>query len=286
VNQAQSSLVTHCGARVVSREELDRIDAPPPTRTWFPVRHSAVIDTVGRTLEQAGFRVNRVRHAVTRGDARMFATMDLSDALADGVTLAVGIRNSTDKSLPLGFCAGSRVFVCDNLAFRSELLVRRKHTRFGQERFEGEIASAVRSLEQFRAAESLRIARMRSIAIGDELAESLILRGQLAGIISPRVLPKVVTGWREPEFEEFRPRTLWSLFNAFTSALAPRLRSNPQQFATLTMRVSELLHPVPGTDGAFALPPRAGAGHDDAVMDREREAAGASPLRAVELSRQ
>jgi len=41
-----TTLVTHCGAREVSREELDRIEAPPPTQTWFPVRHSTVVESV------------------------------------------------------------------------------------------------------------------------------------------------------------------------------------------------------------------------------------------------
>src|SRR6202022_4046804 len=37
---AKSTLIAHCGARIVSRQELDTIDAPAPTKTWFPVRHS------------------------------------------------------------------------------------------------------------------------------------------------------------------------------------------------------------------------------------------------------
>ena len=110
-----------------------------------------------RSLHGAGFEIRRLRFAVARRDARMFATMDLETSLARGVSLAVGIRNSTDKSLPLGFCAGSRVFVCDNLAFRSELLVHRKHTRFGEERFQEEICEAVTALDQFRVAEAARI---------------------------------------------------------------------------------------------------------------------------------
>lgn len=44
--------------------------------------------------------------------------------------------------------AAALVFVCYNLAFRSELLVRRKHTRFGHTRFVEAIAQAVGTLEQ------------------------------------------------------------------------------------------------------------------------------------------
>src|SRR5205823_2581486 len=132
---ATSSLITHCGARQVERADLDKIEAPPATGTWFPVKHATVIDTVSQALTAAGFEIKAAKYALSRGDARLFSTMDLGTSLGSGVNLAVGVRNSTDKSLPLGFIAGSRVFVCDNLAFRSELLVRRKHTRFGQERF-------------------------------------------------------------------------------------------------------------------------------------------------------
>src|SRR4051794_40060146 len=128
---ATSALVTHCGARQVERPELDRIEPPPATASWFPVKHATVIDTVGGALTGAGFEIRAAKYALSRGDARLFATMDLATPLSTGVSLAVGVRNSVDKSLPLGFVAGSRVFVCDNLAFRSELLVRRKHTRNG-----------------------------------------------------------------------------------------------------------------------------------------------------------
>jgi hypothetical protein len=29
-------------------------------------------------------------------------------------------------------------------------------------------------------------------------------------------LPKIIEAWEEPRHDEFRPRTAWSLFNAFT----------------------------------------------------------------------
>jgi hypothetical protein len=244
-----SSLVTHCGARAVSREDLERVEAPPATGTWFPIKHSAVADAVSASLAAAGFEVRSTKFALSRGDARMFATMDLAAPMGSGVNLAVGVRNSTDKSFPLGFCAGARVFVCDNLAFRSELLVKRKHTRFGRDRFEEAICQAVRSLGQFKEQEANRILRLQHTALGDEAAESWILRGYEKGVVSHLLLPRVLKEWRQPSFEDFRPRTLWSLFNAFTAALGERQKSNPQQFAALTIRLAHLLDPDGGGNG-------------------------------------
>jgi hypothetical protein len=236
-----SHLVTHCGARVVTREELDRVEAPPPSETWFPVKHSLVIDTVRESLQASGFQVERSQFALSRNDARLFATMDLASPLAAGVQLAVGIRNSTDKSLPLGFVAGARVFVCDNMAFRSELLVTRKHTRNGATRFQEAICQATQSLVQFREVESQRIRRYQHLELTDVKADSVLLRAYEQDVVSHRLLPQVIKEWRTPSFEEFGVRTAWSLLNAFTSVLGGRLKTNPQQFAALTIRLQDLL---------------------------------------------
>src|SRR5208282_2491060 len=130
-----SNLVLHRGARPVTADELKEYRAPQPEGRWFPVAHSRVLETVTATLQDSGYEIRNTRLGLSREGARFFGTLDLGTSVASGVTLAVGVRNSVDKSFPLGFAAGSRVFVCDNLAFRSELLVRRKHTVNGERNF-------------------------------------------------------------------------------------------------------------------------------------------------------
>lgn len=109
---ASTALCLHRGAQEVSRDVLATHDAPPPTESWFPLKHSQVLDKVGTTLEASGYRVTRERLALGRDGHRFFGVLDLDSPLVPGVSLAVGVRNSTDKSFPLGFCAGNRVFVC------------------------------------------------------------------------------------------------------------------------------------------------------------------------------
>lgn len=236
-----SSLVAHKGARIVSLEELERIDAPPATETWFPVRHSQVLHTAIETLNESGFQVRRTQLALSRGNARFFGTIDLESPIATGVNLAVGIRNSMDKSLPIAFCAGTRVFVCDNLAFRSEIVVARKHTKFGQLRYHEAIAKAVGTLPQFQQKEHDRVIRFQQEAITEDRADALMLRSFDKGIVSYRQLPEVIDAWRKPAREEFAPRTLWSLEQCFTGTLAGLQKSNPQRFASLTIRLQDML---------------------------------------------
>lgn len=235
-----SQLVLHRGGRLVDRAELDHVELPPSTDTWFPLRHGHVLATVESTLGDAGFTVTRSQLALSRDDARFFGTLDLSTPIADGVTLTVGVRNSIDKTFPIGLCAGTRVFVCDNLAFSAEIYVAKKHTRFGGRRFQEGIAAAVGSLHQYQEVEAGRIAAFQGRELTEMEAAAYLLHAFEQNVLTTRSLPIAIREWRTPELASFEPRTKWSLFNAFTSALKDR-QANPAQFAALTMRVYRLL---------------------------------------------
>lgn len=178
-----STLMNHRGAREVLRTELATIEAPPPTKTWFPIAHRAVLDSVWATLEGAGFQIRQSRLSLAHGNARFFGTLDLATPVSDGVTLAVGIRNSTDQSFPIGFCCGQRVFVCDNLAFTSEIVVSKKHTRFGQERDLEGLSRAVATLDQYRESAACWIGQLQRYDLSEDAANSYLLQAYEQGII-------------------------------------------------------------------------------------------------------
>jgi hypothetical protein len=238
------SLILHRGAREVPRTDLALIPTPPPERRWHPVGHEEVADTVRELMLGAGFGIKRETYALSQDNARMFATLDLNVAIAQQVTLTVGLRNSIDQTFPLGFCAGHRVFVCDNLCFSAELMVARKHTQFGRDRYREDIATSIAKLNEFRFAEFQRIHRMQEMALTEPEAESLVLRAMNdRKIISHRIVPRLLDAWRNPLEPEFQPRTAWSLFNAFTLAMKDRAKTNPQMFAAQTMRLQALFNP-------------------------------------------
>ena len=246
-----STLVNHCGARQVNAAELATIEPPAPTRAWFPLAHRAVLDSVGDALQGAGFAICRSRLAVSHGGARFFGTLDLTMSIVEGVSLAVGIRNSNDQSFPIGFCCGQRVFVCDNLAFTSEIVVSKKHTRFGQERYLEGLARAVASLEQYRQSAAGWIEQMQARRLNDDRANSLLLQAYERKIIGLRLLPLVVDEWRRPTREEYQPRTAYSLFNCFTEVLGRERQSRfPAESALATMRLSKLLAPPQRSAGS------------------------------------
>jgi hypothetical protein len=253
---AQSNLCLHRGAVRVSKDELAHYQPPPATATWFPVSHAAVLDAAVTRLGEAGYAVKKMDLGVSPDGHRFFGTLDLDLTLVSGVSLAVGVRNSTDKTFPLGFCAGNRVFVCDNLAFRSELLVRRKHTRFGETRFGNAITQAVTSLKSFAEVEAERVQRMQHESVTDDRAHALILKAYLRELVSFRLLHEIVKQWEEPAYAEWGGKTLWRLCNAFTWAMADVAKRNPNEYASRTIRLNQMLSPF---GGSSAPAPTSGA---------------------------
>lgn len=240
----KGTLMLHVGAREVPKDYLQTVPVPAAEKRWVPIGHWTFVEAVTESLTAQGFVIKRERYGLSRGDARLFGVLDIGTDITEQVSLAVGVRSSLDQSFPLGFCAGQRVFVCDNLAFRSELMAKRKHTRKGMSMFQQDIAACVAKLPEFAQAERRRIACMQLTQITDERAESLILRCYERDILSHRLLPTVLNQWRRPDYQEFEPRTLWSLMNAATYALMDRAKTNPQVHARQTMALQALLAPI------------------------------------------
>lgn len=234
----------HAGGQDVTREELALIPAPKATETWYPVRHSEVLEAASKTLQDAGFVIAKERLSVAKDGARFFATLDLTTSIIEGISLAVGLRNSNDKSFPLGLCCGNRVFVCSNLAFTSEIVVSKRHTRYGSDRYVEGISKAVASLGQYQVAQAEWISGLRSRNLTRQEADSIILRSFEDDLIGSRQLPLLIDEWRKPEHDEFREPTAWSLWNAFTAVLGKTTQaSNPGKAASTTIRLQGLFNP-------------------------------------------
>jgi len=208
----------HCGAGSVSREEVLGVRTPKGTETWYPLSHRSLIQEVQSELKACGFRLDGERHALSHEGARYFGIFAISQPSQGqrDVGWVVGLRNSHDKTYPAGLVAGTRVFVCDNLAFNGEVRLSRKHTRHAFRDLRQLMARAVGQLgEKFRRLDE-RVVAYQHQPFGDREAHDFIVRSIDSRVITPTQVPEVLKEWREPSYDAFRPRTLWSLFNAYT----------------------------------------------------------------------
>ena len=152
---------------------------------------------------------------------RYFGILEVSprgDIVANGHGWVVGLRNSHDKTFPAGLVAGTRVFVCDNLAFSGLIQIRRKHTRFAVRDLRQLTARAVGQLGERLVGMEARIAAYRNMRLTDSRAHDLVIRTTDCRAITPSQIPEVLAHWRNSAHAEFEPRNGWSLFNSFTEA--------------------------------------------------------------------
>lgn len=241
-----AGMLLHCGAELVDRPTLNAVPTPRGTDTWYPLAHRALLEEVQTQLESAGFSIGRESHALSHEGRRYFGVMEVRQPGQGERDYAwvVGLRNSHDKTFPAGLVAGTSVFTCDNLAFSGEVKISRKHTRFAYRDLRNLTARAVGKLgDKFRGLDR-RIDAYRDASVADWAAHDLVIRAMDCGAITPSQVPDVVHEWREPSHREFRPRNLWSLFNAFTEVYKGQ---NPN----LTLNRSEALHGL--CDGVVGL---------------------------------
>jgi hypothetical protein len=238
---ATAVMTLHCGAREVTRDELAVVPCPQAEGRWKPVPHATVLDFAVKGLTDAGYGIKKLKLGLSRNDQRFWGTLVLESNIVHGVSLAVAVASSIDKSISLRWGYGHNVWVCDNGAWSMEKTIARKHTTNGVLRYQEAIVKAVTDLEQYRQVEEERIKRLAAWEIDDTKAESLLLRCYEAKILSPQTLPVALNQWRRPDYPDFEPRTAWSLYNAVTYALNDRQKRNPQAHAHATVRLGSVL---------------------------------------------
>lgn len=245
MNDSSSTLVVHCGARKVTREELMTIPIPEGTRTHQPLSHFEIVEVLEEALSFRYLKVTRDEYAVSADGMKMFGVMDLNTGF-DGGNFSIGLRNSNDKSMRLALTAGLRIFVCDNMAFSGDFTpLLHKHSRRLDLR--DSISIAVDRIQRGFEPLGRRVTEMRDFGLTDNDARLLIYRAFLERAVRgvPRNLMSAVhDNYFSPKYEDFRARSLWSLSNAFTSAFK---ELSPIKQFEVTARLGSFLNENPET---------------------------------------
>jgi len=231
VTQGGSTLYNHCGAGVVTLEQIAEIPAGEALGPRHkPVPHIDLVNGVKEAFTGRGYDVAAEVYSVTKNGARLFGVLDLAPreglALFDPseAGMAVGIRHSNDRAFALGVIAGQRLFVCDNLAFAGgSNILRKKHTVNLD--LTGEIDRGMNSaFQSYRALAALGD-KLKDTKLSDDDAKLLMYEISLqAGVISPSNLGQMHNWYFDPEvvatdvdkergFADVADRSAWSVYN-------------------------------------------------------------------------
>lgn len=216
-------LCLHAGGIEVAREQLSGLALPAATNSHVPIPHLDLVNMTVDRLAALGMSVLSEQHALSHENKRyfgMFALAGNDGCNADSdYQLVLGLRNSHDKTFPAGLSLGTRVFVCDNLAFNGEVKISRKHTRYIMRDLPRLATVAVGRIVESRECMAKRIEKYKNHELTDLQAHDLIVRSLDHQIVGATKIEKVVREWRKPAHQEFEPRNAWSLFNAFTETM-------------------------------------------------------------------
>jgi hypothetical protein len=243
---SESTLLSQTGK--LTRSELALVPTPAATATHKPIPHIEVVQAIVETLGFRQIAVHADEYAVSRDGMKMFGILELQSGF-EGCRFSIGIRNSHDKSMRLALTVGYRVLVCDNMAFHGDFEpVLAKHSKnlrlldtlsIGIDQMQRNFKPMVESVELWRTSQITDVTA--KLVIYEAFIESeLDIAKHLAGTVHDLYF--------NPKVEEFQPRTMWSLSNAFTSALkqldpVPQFRTTAKLGPFLHARtIPELLH--------------------------------------------
>ena len=211
------TLVVHRGGWEATKADLASVPVPDPTESYYPVPYVRFIEEVELHVPRFGLTVQSSAFALAREGGQMFGVLTcVNGKPATDYALAIGVRNSYDRSLSVGLTLGSRVFCCDNLAFSGEVTMHRKHTVNVFRDLPDLIYRMLSQVSSMRERSDGEIAAMKVRELQPATAHHLMVEAIRANVLPASRLPKVMEAWEEPAHAEFMPRTAWSLFNAFT----------------------------------------------------------------------
>jgi len=224
----ESGLLTHCGSQRCSMQQLLTIPEPEKTNSYTPLNHYDLAFNTQKIATDllTGFSFAGDNYALSTDGQKMFGVITYHKQDENDLKVAIGIRNSYDRSMSAGLVVGSAVLVCDNLMFAGDVKVMRKHQGpTMHEDLQDQIVMAIyKSQHQFtKLSEDAR--HMRDIPLSRmEKYEYLgVLTGE--GVLSPTQSTKAFKEVLEPAHEEFKSGSLWAAYNCATEAL----KSSPVQ---------------------------------------------------------
>ncbi len=254
------------GSGRVTMEEAFAIPVPEKTKTYQPVSNEELWKMLERTASLKGLQLGIPQMGITTGGQRLFGAVEITnqDHVDDEVRLMLGFRNSYNKSLSVGVCFGSKVFVCDNMCFtgyasENEDAVGQIHKRHSMDVFDGlqiRLEDAMSKFDVFKSYQENAFNRMKNIRLRDVQANDMIVKSVRAGAINAKDVMTVANEWvfqgRGPQNEaeelsgkwhkEFAPRNAWSLYNCFTEVHKGFQEKNPFEANIRSIKMNNFFH--------------------------------------------
>jgi hypothetical protein len=229
----------HAGAQPIDYSNLCSLVTPEGTATHSPLAHFRIVDMLRHSLGFYGHEISKEDFGISPDGARFFGLLALKSPYGD-YTDTVGLRNSHDKTFPIGVAFGSEVFVCDNLAFSAETVIKRKHTPNAWRDLHGLVGGIVEGLMVARDRQAKQIENYKTVELTDAATDHAVLEMYRQGVVTITRVPELLKEYAKPRHAEWGERKAWTLFNATTQILEGRVAEDP----SITTRLHKIIDGV------------------------------------------
>jgi len=220
----------HCGAEVISRDELGMLPIPPSKGSRHVIRPFIEdIELITNLLGRNGLSLKSEGYGVKHKEgvpAQFFGLMEVElegDYLGRDYGLTIGLRGSYDQTLTRGMVVGSNIFVCDNLCFSGEIDIRTKQTTFIGQRIKTIMIDAVSRIPALAIRQDEKFTRYKEVDVGRDGVNDTIIEMVRDGTLNPSHVGKVLKEWDTPKHPEHAQygHSVWRFHNAVTEAIKP-----------------------------------------------------------------
>jgi len=221
----------HSGGELITLDALSHVPVPEATPTHCPLPHIELVNMVKYALGYYGHEVVDEQHAIDKDGLRYFGLLSLRSDYGD-YTDTVGLRNSADKKFPIGISIGAKVFVCSNLSFCGDYVIRRKHTPGAKKDLPGLVAGVIEPLRESRIEQAQTFQMYRSTALRPRHVDHAIMQLFREGVIGVQRIAEVLAAYEQPP-HDWGAETAFRLFNAVTFTMNGRVMESPGTTAKL-----------------------------------------------------
>jgi hypothetical protein len=235
-----TDLMLHRGGWNATKADLASVEVPDATASYVPVPHGRFLEEIELHVPRFGLAIVKSEYALARDGQQMFAVLHCENGTASTkYRLAIGARNSYDRSLAAEIVVGSVVFVCDNLSFSGEVKTKRKHTANVFRDLPDLIYQMLSQVSVMRQRMDTEFSAMEARSLDRTTENHLLLESVRDGAIPASKLPKVIEAYDTSP--HFAPGNAWSLYNAFTEVQKQR---SPQAQMDDTLRLTNTFRRV------------------------------------------
>ena len=226
--------------RVTDINNLSDIKHAPLGPRHVPVSHYDAIVSFKNQLEEYNIQVLNESIVISPDTYRLMYLADIAVKNAKEYVYQVGFINNNDKSKAFTGLAGIKVLINEAQMHYSDNSYKTRHTTNVKEMLYERNAHIITWFKEFYTEYSGKIEKFKNIKVTDEILGAVVLayiRNRYT--LSSTNIKNIVKEYDNPKYDEFKPRTIWSLQNTtnevFKKVKSPLLRLDAMEIFNETI---------------------------------------------------